>query len=299
MRFWAFFALLLLAACQQDQPIPDEETPWDGIYRIPIVVHVLHLGEPLGEGHNLSRARIESQIQVLNQDFRRQAGTPGFNDHPDGADARIEFVLAKTAPDGTSTEGIVRVDMTQVENPVPSGAHFDYFAFYSYWDPALYLNIWSIPLPGLEDVFLGQATGPDTDLPGGDLFIAGEPTRAEGVHINSAHFGISNASQLHGMGRTATHEVGHYLGLLHLWGDGNCETNDFCEDTPPVSKHTQGCSGPAPKACDGQLAMVENYMDFTPDACMHVFTNDQIARMHYVLENSPFRKSLLTSPGLN
>src|SRR5690606_5227749 len=99
------------------------------------------------------------------------------------------------------------------------------------------------------------------------------------------------ASSRYGLGRTLTHEVGHYLGLLHPWGDGSCETNDYCDDTPPVSGPTNGCHATA-IACDGRPAMTENYMDFIDDACMNVFTADHVRRMRYVLENSPNRISL-------
>jgi len=78
----------------------------DEVYRIPIVVHILHLGEAIGEGTNLSEAQIISQIAVINHDFRRKAGTRGYNEHPDGGDARIEFVLAQRDPDGTPTNGL-------------------------------------------------------------------------------------------------------------------------------------------------------------------------------------------------
>jgi hypothetical protein len=293
--------LLLLVGCGDTTgpdagPGPD---PGDGIARIPVVVHVLHHGEPLGDGYNLPADRIHRQIEILNEDFRRKPGTPGFNTHPDGADALIEFVLARQTPAGDPTDGIHRVDVSAIVNPVPPGERFDHNAFYGYWDPTLYLNVWIEPLPeSTIDIVLGSATGPDTDLPGADLFAPGEPTQSEGVLINSFHFGESSASSVHHLGRTLTHEVGHYLGVLHPWGSGDCATNDYCDDTRPVSGAHGGCPDPPPPACDGSPVMVANYMDYGDDDCMNVFTNDQVARMHHVLENSPTRASLLTSPGL-
>ena len=291
-----FAALLLLYSCEEggDANTPIEPT----IYYIPVVVHVIHKGEPLGEGYNLSDERIMRQIEILNEDFRRKEGTPGYNDHPDGADARIEFVLARSTPDGDPTSGIVRIDTNLIKNPISYGERFNHFAHYSYWDYRHYLNIWIEPLPeDFINVALGMATGPDTDLLGHELLLDGEPTQAEGIIINSFHFGESGIASDYNLGRTLTHEAGHYLGLLHLWGSGDCDTNDYCEDTPPISHHQSGCPAGA-MACDGGNSMIGNYMDYTADACMSIFTDDQVARMHYVLEKSEARKSLLTSPGL-
>jgi hypothetical protein len=250
-------------------------------------------------GTNLSTERIVRQIEILNEDFRRKPGTRGYNEHPAGADARIEFVLARTGPDGGATDGIHRVDITPIDNPVTPGSRFDHLAHYGYWDHRAYLNVWLDPLPeSTVDIVLGQATGPSTDLPGADLLLVGEPAQSEGVIVNVHHFGETDASTSFGLGRTLSHEVGHYLGLLHLWGSGDCATNDHCSDTPPVSAHTVGCPSTPPLACDGTPAMVENYMDFGADACMNVFTREQVARMRYVMENSADRVALRSSPGL-
>ena len=292
--------LLLVASCDStstDDSLPDDSR--DEIYRIPVVVHVVHGGEPVGVGPNLSRERIEGQIRSLNDDYRRRPGTRGFNTHPAGGDAKIEFVLATTAPDGSPTDGIVRVNASEVDNPAGGQGLFAYYAHYGYWNPAHYLNIWTMPLSeSTIDIVLGQATGPDTDLPGADLLLDGEPHQPEGVLINAFHFGASALDSEYNLGRTLTHEVGHYLGLLHPWGDGECATNDYCPDTPAVSSEVFGCPASPPLGCEGEEVMVENYMNWTSDRCMNTFTNDQIARMHYVLENSPRRKSLLTSPAL-
>lgn len=269
---------------------PEETEPPQSVYRIPVVVHVVHLGEPVGQGTHLSMERIESQIQVLNEDFRRKKGTRGFNTHPDSGDARIEFFLAQKDPYGNDTNGVVRIDASEFKDPVQFTS-FTYYADLSYWDPEYYLNIWTEPMPeDLTDIVLGHATGPVTDLPGADRFLPGEPEYREGILVNAAHFGISDLDSDYNLGRTLTHETGHYLGLLHTWGTGECETNDYCEDTPPVDRHN------APVACDGQPVMRSNYMTFHPDRMLNIFTNDQIARMHYVLENSAYRKTLFNSP---
>jgi hypothetical protein len=111
-------------------------------YKIPVVVHVLHSGEPVGEGFNYSDERITSQIRTLNEDFRRKEGTPGFNSHPDGADTQIEFALAQIDPNGNPTNGIVRVNQNLVHPQLDSGDLITFASRYSYWDPDRYLNIW-------------------------------------------------------------------------------------------------------------------------------------------------------------
>lgn len=293
------FILIAFWGCDSKGPInspvddpPDEPDLPEKIYRVPVVVHIVHLGEPIGEGHNLSVRRIEDQIRVLNEDFRRKKGTRGYNDHPDGGDTRIEFFLAQKDPAGNESNGIVRINATEFGEKVQF-ASITYYASLSYWNPEHYLNIWTEPMPDdFTDLVLGHATGPITDLPGADRFTSGEPENPEGIMINSAHFGITDSGSDYNLGRTLTHEIGHYLGLLHTWGTGECETNDYCDDTPPVENHT------ATIACDGQPVMRSNYMTYSPDRLLNIFTNDQIARMHYVLENSPYRKTLLESPGL-
>ena len=112
LRFKSFLYLctfFLLISCEKNT-LESNPYPIDNLYRIPVVVHVIHQGEKIGEGYNLSEERIIDQIKTLNEDFRRKVGTRGFNNHPNGADTRIEFVLAKSTPNGTPTNGIVRID---------------------------------------------------------------------------------------------------------------------------------------------------------------------------------------------
>lgn len=276
-------------------------------YRIPVVVHVLHSGEDYGEGAHLTKEQVEAQIGILNEDFRRRPSTRGFNTHPDGGDAQIEFVLAKTAPDGSPTEGVVVKDMSSLPAPPPQAGNLVmYGAHYSYWNAEKYLNIWSVPgIP--QDVLLGFARFPVSDLPG--LKDENEtswtlPGKGEidGIAINAFHFGDRGLQSRYNLGRTATHEVGHFLGLFHTWGPNSndqdgCSLDDFCQDTPTIRDRTSGCPVGL-ISCDGRPVMIENYMDYSDDACMNIFTNDQISRMRTVLEHSPRRKSLLSSPVL-
>lgn len=288
----------LLAGCEPGDGVAPPPTEEPEVHTLPVVVHIVHRGEPVGVGANVSDARVHSQIRVLNEDFRREPGTPGFNTHPDGGDARIEFVLASVAPDGSPTDGIVRIDGSAVEKPQPPGSLFDLYASYGYWDPERYINVWTLPLDeSTRDVFLGMATGPETDLPGAERLLRGEPWQAEGILVNSFHFGVSDDGSEHDLGRTLTHEMGHYLGLLHTWGGGECDEGDHVSDTPPVIGPVGGCPPSSVTGCDGSPVMVENYMNYTTDRCMSIFTHGQIARMRHVLETSPRRRTLPKSAG--
>ena len=270
-------------------------TTLNATYEIPVVIHIIHNGEALGEGFNYSTERIESQIRTLNEDFRRKEGTPGFNSHPDGEDSKVEFVLAQVDPEGNPTDGIVRVDRNLAHPPSGISDFITLCSEYSYWDPEQYLNIWCMDI-GLHGVYTGKSSFPISDLDG--LPTGHEDTLADGIFINAINFGQGeNTVPNLDMGRTLTHEMGHFLGLLHTFGPtGNCDYSDYCDDTPPISSATYGCPLEKPVACNGRPAMIENYMDYSSDKCMNIFTKDQVARMHIILENSPRRKSLITSP---
>ena len=263
-------------------------------YRIPVVVHVLHSSEPVGEGFNFSDERIVGQIRTLNEDFRKKEGTPGFNSHPDGADTQIEFVLAQIDPEGNPTNGIVRVDRNLVHSLPGASDILVLSSRYSYWDPERYLNIWCWDI-GFHTIYAGRSQFPVSDLEG---LPQNEDIEADGIFINAVYFGEGENDTIpnFNMGRTLTHEMGHFLGLLHTFGPGGCNYTDYCEDTPPTSSATYRCQVPEPIACDGRPVMIENYMDYSYDRCMNIFTKDQTARMRIVLENSPRRKSLITSP---
>lgn len=295
-KFCISFLLLLtlLYSCTKEDspdPLPPEvPNPEDQIYVLPVVVHVLHQGEEVGEGPNLAEERIRRQVEILNEDFRRKPGTRGFNDHPDGADARIEFVLAEYAPDGSPIKGINRVNISEME--VPSlGHNQNHYAQYAYWPTDQYINIWTTPLPESSTcLVLGSATGPDTDLPGSSSLMLPGPGDAEGILINWMHFGVSNIDCHARYGRTLTHEMGHYLGLLHPWSGNDCEHNDYCEDTPAVDRPVFGNTPFT--GCAGEPVMIENFMNYSEDEVMRIFTKDQVYRMRYVLLQHPGRRAL-------
>ncbi|MCS7188609.1 MAG: M43 family zinc metalloprotease [Bacteroidia bacterium] len=283
-----------------------------GVYRIPVVVHVIHNGEPLGTGSNIPDQNILDQIAVLNEDFRRMWNTPGWNNHPRGADARIEFVLAKRAPNGASTTGIVRWNRNTMgwnAPPYNMGYMDGTIKPATVWDPSRYFNIWVADLAG---GLLGYAQFPSASgilgMPGDEgMGPCTQATNTDGVVVTYRSFGSARKSSTglaapYHLGRTTTHEVGHWLGLRHTWGDnataGDCTPDDFCDDTPDCADPHYGCSVNPPSCVPGVRRMIENYMDYSDDACMNIFTLDQVLRMRVVIEYSPLRRSLITSPAL-
>ncbi|MFV1884672.1 MAG: M43 family zinc metalloprotease [Balneola sp.] len=277
-------------------PVSDQPVPGIDIVTLPIAVHVIHFGEVIGEGTNLSEKRIHRQIEILNEDFRRIKNTRGHNNHPNGADTKIQFALAKQNLKGELSNGINRIfqNSDSVEN---LGYNQNHFAQYVYWNPEEVINIWVTPLPKeAECLVLGSSSGPETDLPGTEYLSIPGPNDAEGILINWTHFGESEINCHARFGRTLTHEMGHYLGLLHLWGSKECETNDFIEDTPAVEREVFGNNKFS--GCDGEEVQIENYMNYTDDVVMNMFTVGQAERMHYVLKNHPGRNSLISSHAL-
>ncbi len=268
------------------------------IITIPIVFHVIHDGEDVGTNSNITHAQVLSQIDVLNEDFRKMTGTPGFNSHPDGADVEIEFCPALYDPMGNlmAEPGVNRVDRNAKGFSSPPYSNTSYIDNTikpnTQWDPEFYCNYWCLDLGG---GLLGYAQFPTgSGLPG--LFSSGAAS-TDGVVIGHKYTGRPPHNPYPGpynLGRTATHEIGHWLGLRHIWGDGGCSQDDFCNDTPASDGSNFGC--PSNHTSCGTVDMIENYMDYTNDACMNIFTQDQKARMLTVMANSPRRANLATSP---
>ncbi|WP_053073338.1 M43 family zinc metalloprotease [Chryseobacterium sp. FH2] len=269
------------------------------IIRIPVVVHVIHGGQAYGAAPNIVDEQVISQITVMNQDYRKLAGTPGFNSNAVGADVQIEFALAKVDPNGNPTNGIDRVKMCQ--STFKRDAIEAFVKPETIWDPTQYMNMWSVAFASPNTNLLGYAQFPDaSNLPGLDPLGGYDFT--DGVVANYATFGSSDFNvdntfilgAPYDKGRTMTHEVGHFLGLRHIWGDASCGT-DYCADTPTA--HTANYNCPTVASCDNPAVneMVENYMDYTNDTCMNIFTNDQKARIVAVMNNSPRRASLKAS----
>ena len=269
-----------------------------GIITIPVVVHVIHNGQPVGTAPNITDSQVESQITVMNNDYRRLANTPGFNSNPVGADVMIQFALAKVDPNGNPTNGINRVNLCQ---PSWSTAAIDSTVKpTTIWDASSYLNMWSVQFS--DATLLGYAQFPSGfSLPPGLGGLGGGAT-TDGVVCNYATFGSINYNDgtfllnaPYNEGRTMTHEVGHWLGLRHIWGDGDCTVDDFCADTPNAGEEHYGCEIGSDTCPEAGLDMVQNYMDYSDDSCMNIFTVDQKARMITVMNNGARRASLKTS----
>lgn len=265
----------------------------DEILTIPVVVHIVHDGEPIGFGANISAEQVRSQIDVLNEDYRRIIGTPGHNTHPAGADIEIEFCLAVVDPNGFILEepGIHRInrnDMNWGEPPYSIGEVKQQMMAKEFWDPEQYMNVWTAEL---SNDFLGFAQLPNfSTLP--DLSPNHGPSATDGVVITPTAFGrVGSARAPYNQGRTTTHEVGHWLGLWHIWGDGPCGVDDYCDDTPLTDDANYGC--PDPETTCGNLEMVSNYMDYSDDTCMNMFTVCQKTRMRTTMSNA-VRRFMLT-----
>jgi len=279
---------------------PSETTE---IITIPVVVHVIHNGDAIGVNENISDAQVLSQITVLNQDYRRMVGTPGFNNDPVGADVEIQFCLAKTDPNNNPTTGIDRQNKgvaswgeNQIETTLKPSTS---------WNPSKYFNIWVVNFGGNLTGVLGYAQFPNASgLPG--MNASNGSSSTDGVVIGYQYFGSSQIASgsyqtPYNLGRTASHEIGHALGLIHIWGDTvGCSTiasqGDYCDDTPIAYEENDQCPQ-GYDSCPTQpgVDMTNNYMDYTRDACMNIFTQDQKERMLTVMNVSSRRAALKTS----
>ncbi len=259
------------------------------IITIPVVFHVIHSGQTLGSGLNISDAQIQSQIAILNECFRLQnADTSAIPSWFQGrqADIQVEFCLAISDTAGNPTTGVTRHNISNTSN-------FDTNIKPStQWDPSQYLNIWTT---NLGTTLLGYAT------PFG-LF----PWNQDGVVLDYRHVGNPFASS-HDLGRTCVHEVGHWLGLFHTFQDScvgmtpqTCNLQgDFVCDTPPEKEATFGQPNLLQNTCHetpvDERDMWMNYMDYADDDQLHLFTHDQSDVMRAVLSTS--RLSIQSSLG--
>lgn len=239
---------------------------------IPVVFHIVY--DVLSK--NVSEAQIMSQLEVLNRDFRR-LNTDRNNKWPQADDMEIEFCLAVVDPAGNPTNGITRTNSLRKNFPNNDDVKRTATGGRDGWPSDRYLNIWVCDIAGSV---LGYA-----QFPGG-------PAATDGVVIDYQAFGtLGTAKAPFNLGRTATHEVGHWLNLRHIWGDGDCSADDFVEDTP-------NASGPNFKCFEGKIScgsedMVANYMDYSDDACMNLFTKGQKSRMRALFAPGGFRHALL------
>lgn len=253
-----------------------------GCTKIPVVVHVVWKTP----AQNISDAQINSQIAVLNEDFRKKNSDISSVPAPFAplaGDSRIEFELAKTDPQGNPTTGITRTETDEDDFSGDDAVKFASSGGHDAWDRDEYLNIWVCQLRG---GLLGYA-----QFPGG-------PADTDGIVVTHTGFGTTGTAQApFDKGRTATHEIGHWLNLRHIWGDDGtgCSGTDHVADTPnqgganlgkPTFPSISCSNGP-----NGDMFM--NFMDYVDDDTMVMFTEGQIARMHAALDGP--RSSIGTS----
>ncbi|MCK6649628.1 MAG: PKD domain-containing protein, partial [Bacteroidia bacterium] len=233
---------------------------------IPVVVHIIHNGGT----ENISDAQIQSQIDVLNEDFRKITGTNGDGN---GVDTEIEFCLAKKTPNGECTNGIVRIQSTLSNHQTYQRSMLKQL---TYWDNTRYLNMYVVKSINGSSGILGYSS-----FPGG-------PPDEDGIVVRHNYFGrIGTAAS--SIGRTTTHEIGHWFGLYHTFNGGcgvdTCADGDYVCDTPPAANPNFGC--PTINSCSIDFPdvndQIQNYLDYSDDNCKDMFTMGQKTRMHATL----------------
>ncbi len=237
-----------------------------GIINIPVYVHVVYSNS----NQNISNAQIASQIAVLNDDFRKANNDlnlpSGSTFENDATDSEIEFTLANTFRHSDSRSSWGTNDAVKSAYPPVS--------------PSTHLNIWVAEIGG---GILGYA-----QFPGGN-------SSTDGIVVSPQYFGNTGfVSAPFDKGRTTTHEVGHYLNLRHIWGDGRCRRDDFVADTPSSDAPNYGCPSFPTTNCK-TTDMTMNYMDYTDDACMYMFTDGQRNRMRAIFASGGPRASMIGS----
>ena len=252
-----------------------------GTVTIPVVFHVIY-----SINQNLvPSSRLQSQIDVLNEDYSRtnsDAGNTPAAFQGVAANTNIQFCLATVDPNGNPTTGINRVQNSNANTSYPNGEAA--LKNVIQWDPYSYLNVWVVE--NISGGVLGYATFPSS--------LAFDP-QLDGIVLDQKYTGRNSPGSPFNLGRTGTHEVGHWLGLLHTFQGGcaglsqstcNSQGDRVC-DTPPTSGPNYNCPGTQNTCSEtfpsNQNDMTMNYMDYVNDACMNLFTNDQSIRMNFFL----------------
>jgi len=241
----------------------NDPTPYTGSITIPVIINILE--DNVGD---VSQAQINSQIAILNEDFN--------NNNPNTSGAPSEFSGLVANCDITYTlAGVNRKISSKSSWGTNDSMKLSSQGGINVTDPSLNLNIWVCNIGG---GILGYA-----QFPGGS-------TETDGVVIGIEYFG--ETSGVYGDGRTATHEVGHWLNLRHIWGDGRCRQDDFVADTPSSDRSNGGCPSYPTVHCKS-ADMTMNYMDYVYDDCMYMFTDGQNDRMRALFASGGTRESFV------
>lgn len=241
------------------------------IITIPVVVHIIHSGEAVGSGSNISMSRVTEQIDILNEDYgftnADRQNIPDVFSSSAGS-TNIQFCLIQKTPAGEPHSGVNRIQY----NNIPDVEYIEEIIKpNTVWNPIKFMNIWVVQLP--SQGILGYSYLPIPSI---------LHTDKDGIVIDTDKFGVVG-SQI--KGRTATHEVGHYLGLHHPWGEvESCSSDDGISDTPNCRGPYFGCPNPPQVSC-GTIDMSMNFMDYVDDPCMYMFSKGQGALMNQVLGN--------------
>jgi len=256
------------------------------LYNIPVVVHVVYNTA----SENVSDAQVQSQIAVLNKDFSKtntDASSIPSVWQSIAATTDIQFCLATVDPNGNATNGITRTSTATTSFSTNDNMKHTSTGGRDAWPAGSYLNLW---VCDLGSGLLGYA-----QFPGG-------PASTDGVVCDYQAFGTTGTAAIpFHLGRSGTHEVGHWLNLYHIWGDdgSSCSGTDNVSDTPNQADENYGCPAFPSVSCsnspNGDMWM--NYMDYSDDNCMFMFTNGQKARMQALLATGGSRNSLLSSGG--
>ena len=244
---------------------PPPPTGYTGTITIPVIVNVLE-----DANHPVTQAHITSQIDILNADFN--------NNNPGTSGIPAEFADLVANADVTFTlAGVNRKASTKTSWGTNDAMKLSSQGGIDATDPANFLNIWVCEIGG---GILGYA-----QFPGGAL-------ATDGVVIGSDFLGENTAGGVYGHGRTATHEVGHWLNLRHIWGDGRCRQDDFVADTPSSDAPNYGCPSYPTVNCKSN-DMTMNYMDYVYDDCMYMFSKGQNDRMRAIFAEGGSRESFV------
>jgi hypothetical protein len=255
-----------------------------GTVYVPIVFHVVMPNQSL-----VTDVQLQAQLDTLNRDFFGANGDsvkiPSYF-KPLFGKSNIQFCLAQRTPDGDSTNGIDRVITGRRNFSFDDNVKHNFSGGADAWNTEQYYNVW---ICTLDSTILGFGTFPnDPSTDAAD----------QGIVID--YHTLPGGSSSFGGGKTLTHETGHYFNLYHIWGDdgGSCTGTDYVDDTPNQGNSTSGCpTGIVTDSCTrtGNGIMYQNYMDYSNDPCLVMFTLQQVDRMETALEL--YRPGLLSSNG--